>query len=487
MREGLVIAGWDELDDISDCTTRDQMRARVTEAYPEGPNGRIANWTGQLWRFAQEMRPGDLVVIPLKTRTDQIAIGRVTGRYLYRADAPEGFRHVRPVRWTRTDVPRSDARQDLLHSMGSLLTICALERHGAARRIAVLEAGRPDPGPLPEEVAGDSTPYELLDQAGDTLHGKPLRMSIREMLGEWNASRRTPSVVAKIEADLASKGLTTRPAFTDSWIDTMVELVPLGVEPTGDEPVTDNEADLVDAEELAPLTVVVGSLASANRTVVSVSPTDSLRAATTKMLGQNYSQLAVIDEHGGFHGAVTWESIAKAQLTRNEPALLDARIWAPPVGYQDDLLSHFSLISAQGFVFVQSTDRKTIVGIVTAADLNAEFETRVRPIAKLEEAERRLRRRVGEVVTVAELQRFRRGRPINTVADLTLGQYAYVLDQHFDRLTWPLDKDTVIGQLRAVCDIRNDLMHFTPDPLDATQLNNLDGFVNLLRTVDPRP
>jgi hypothetical protein len=35
-------------------------------------------------------------------------------------------------------------------------------------------------------------------------------------------------------------------------------------------------------------------------------------------------------------------------------------------------------------------------------------------------------------------------------------------------------------------DIRNELMHFSADPLTTEQLHAIDGLVNLLRTVDPR-
>ena len=34
--------------------------------------------------------------------------------------------------------------------------------------------------------------------------------------------------------------------------------------------------------------------------------------------------------------------------------------------------------------------------------------------------------------------------------------------------------------------VRNELMHFTPDPLNGTQLETLEGLVRILRTVDPR-
>jgi len=104
LREGLAIAGWHELDDITACTTRDELRAEVRETYPDASKAVVANWTGQLWRFREVIAEGDFVVMPLKNRR-MIAIGSVTGPYEFRHDTDPGMRHVRPVKWVRESVP----------------------------------------------------------------------------------------------------------------------------------------------------------------------------------------------------------------------------------------------------------------------------------------------------------------------------------------------------------------------------------------------
>lgn len=71
---------------------------------------------------------GDLVVMPLKT-TSQIAFGVVTEQCWYNADDDPSWRHVVSVEWKRTDVPRTAVKQDLLHSLGSALTICTITRN----------------------------------------------------------------------------------------------------------------------------------------------------------------------------------------------------------------------------------------------------------------------------------------------------------------------------------------------------------------------
>ncbi|HUZ56278.1 MAG TPA: hypothetical protein VMU94_27610, partial [Streptosporangiaceae bacterium] len=74
--EGLVIVGWKKLGDLSGCGTREGVRQALTAAYPEAAANVIANWTGQLWRFREQISAGDLVVMPLKTSPGRVAVGR---------------------------------------------------------------------------------------------------------------------------------------------------------------------------------------------------------------------------------------------------------------------------------------------------------------------------------------------------------------------------------------------------------------------------
>ncbi|MFJ8582627.1 CBS domain-containing protein [Micromonospora sp. NPDC093277] len=67
-----------------------------------------------------------------------------------------------------------------------------------------------------------------------------------------------------------------------------------------------------------------GSLRQATRGVCGVRVGDTLERATTLMLKHNYSQLAVFDKSGHLHGAVSWESICKAQLARSRADLAGA-------------------------------------------------------------------------------------------------------------------------------------------------------------------
>ncbi|POM26105.1 CBS domain protein [Actinomadura rubteroloni] len=492
LTEGLVIAGWDELGDIGGAESRQDLRRMVRKTYPDDGKARIANWTGQLWRFVDTIKEGDHVVLPLKTHPGRVAVGRITGPYIYRYDAPEGFRHVRPVKWIRTNISRDDIRQDLLDSLGSLLTVCGLTRFDAARRVAHLAAHGTDPGV--EKAEGEyeaSSRPELLAEAADRSPDDPVRLTIRTLLGHWDAARRTPNVVAEIEEALEEKGLATRPAFTEGWVDNFIQLVPVGEEPVVGETSFPAQVadDTEDASELPRITLRIGDLRAANDAVESVRPEDSLHKATTLMVLKNYSQLAVVSEDGTFYGAVSWESIGRAQVARASASLADATVAALVVEYHEPLLEQIDQIYTRGFVFVRSQDKSGLCGIVTAADLTRRFDDLARPFVLIEEIERRLRRRVNEKLTLDEIRSSARRRPehVRSAGDLTLGNFPYLLEppERWAKLEWSLDHQLFLDLMKAVAGIRNETMHFSPDPLTGEQMSTLTGFLDLLRTVDP--
>jgi restriction system protein len=480
----MVIAGWEELGSIEHCKTREQIRFELRQAYPNVSEKVIGNWTGQLWRFKEQIQVGDLVVMPLKTRPGEVAIGRITGPYRFEAAEAEGFRQVRSAEWLRNDIQRDAFRPDLRASITSLLTVCGLTRNEAARRIAHLAYQGTDPGVEGGEEVTSSD--ELLTDAAAQALKTPRRLTVRHLLAHWGESRRTGGAIARIKSDLADAGLTTRPPFTEGSVEDEVDLVSAADE-TG--PLFELAEDTEDVSAQVPSTLRIGSLPPAK--LVAVSPEVSLTYAKTLMLRRKFSQLAVIDAAGVCHGAVSWESIGKAHIASADPELADAISPAVIVDHDAHLLDQIDVIYNQDFVFVRNADRSTVTGIVTAADLTRQFGEFSRPFVLIEEAEGRLRRRAGEVYGLDELrdavQPGRRNR-VHRVTDLTFGDYNFLLGQEsrWSKLGWNVDRVMFLSLLEEVRKTRNELMHFTPDPLASEQYAALDGLLELLRTVDPR-
>ncbi|WP_166354255.1 CBS domain-containing protein [Phytoactinopolyspora limicola] len=481
--EGLIIAGWENVPDIGQHETRAALRQELASVYPDKSAYLIGNWTGQLWRFTRQIAVGDLVVMPLKN-PPRLAIGEVTGTYQFRAEAPPGFRHVRPVKWLRTDISRSEVKPDLRASMGSLLTVCQLTRHDAPARIEQIARHEPDPGwsHSSASLEPDATRTDLLEAVSDGQ--EPVRLTARGLLAMWGFSRRTATSLAVIQSELADDGIAVQPSLSTVRLDSVVELVPIAEPDTASEAATGSPAidSTPDPDEI-PVKWRVSAVLAADRTVESVVIGSPLSVAVTRMLATNYSQLAVVDEHGYYQGAVTWESIGRARLSNPDATLADATVQVRVVDYDDDLFAQIDEISRRGYVLVRGEDRRSLVGIVTAHDLARQFGVLARPFSLVEEAELRLRRHVIRSLPADRVEKITH-RWSNGVP--TFGQYGKLLEDSelFAQLEWPLDHQTFLDLVNRVRKIRNELMHFSQDTLPAGDIEAIEGFVSMLRTVD---
>ncbi len=145
LRDNLAIIGFRDVTDLSRFVTFDALLQELRRVDPENREKRAENRARQLRAFRDTIQDGDIIVLPLKTRSGQIAVGKASGAYRYAVVDGEK-RHVRSVKWLRPDVPRSVFQQDLLHSFGAFLTVCEVTRHEASRRVAGVLEGKPDPG-----------------------------------------------------------------------------------------------------------------------------------------------------------------------------------------------------------------------------------------------------------------------------------------------------------------------------------------------------
>ena len=144
LESGLAIIGFNDIPDLTDAMTREDLLELVREADP-GSTSRINNRAAQLLAFKNGMSARDIVAMPLKTRQGLIALGQVTGPYRYQ-QINGSRRHTRPVDWIRAAVPRTDFQQDLLYSLGAAQTVCRIQRNDAEKRIAKMMTGTGDPG-----------------------------------------------------------------------------------------------------------------------------------------------------------------------------------------------------------------------------------------------------------------------------------------------------------------------------------------------------
>ena len=131
------------IGDLSSAQSREKVLDLLREEYPDEKENRLKNWARQLYALAHRIKPGDLVVMPLR-HAPQVAIGRASGNYAFRTDLGE-VNHTIPVDWLITDLPRTKLGQDLLYSLGAFMTVCQVKRNDAEARVERVLADGIDP------------------------------------------------------------------------------------------------------------------------------------------------------------------------------------------------------------------------------------------------------------------------------------------------------------------------------------------------------
>ena len=151
------------------------------------------------------------------------------------------------------------------------------------------------------------------------------------------------------------------------------------------------------------------------------------------------------------------------------------------VDANDNLLQHVPLIVRDGFALVRD-EQRLIPRLITTTDLSEAFLRLTSPFLMIGEIERRLRRVIADNFSLDEITAVRdpsdNAREVASADDLSLGEYVRLLENpdNYARLGWRYDRRLFLQSLDKLRSVRNEVMHFSPDPLseaDALDIANL--------------
>lgn len=134
--KGFIAVGWNELNyDLSPLLQLDQqefinkIKPRLEAAIPKDTKMSRAQTAGQLYRFANLAKIGDIVLMP-KTDEGKLYIGEISGEYIFVAKPTDGckYRHRRTVTWVRI-IELSLISQTLKNAIGSIMTFFNVSSH----------------------------------------------------------------------------------------------------------------------------------------------------------------------------------------------------------------------------------------------------------------------------------------------------------------------------------------------------------------------
>jgi hypothetical protein len=207
------------------------------------------------------------------------------------------------------------------------------------------------------------------------------------------------------------------------------------------------------------------------------------------MLIHDFSQLPVMQGERTVRGMVSWQSIgSRLAVNRSGDLVKNYMVTAVELSADASLFAAISAIVEHQYVLIRGAEQK-ITGIVTTSDLSLQFRQLAEPFLLLGEIENHIRRLIDgkftteEVKAACELEDS--GRDVQSVADLTFGEYIRLLEnpERWRKLSLDVDRGSFVTHLDRVREIRNDVMHFDPDGVAEDELSLLRKFVGFLQTL----
>lgn len=275
--------------------------------------------------------------------------------------------------------------------------------------------------------------------------------------------------------------MTTVPSFEVGWIDNTVVLKRVAHSKLPEAPPgTAGGGDVSDASALGEA-LRVSSLSPAQGPLISVRTESELAHIESLMVRHDYSQIPVMRSEREALGMISWDSIGHARMHNEACSLRDALVPVTVIDADDNLLQHVPLIARDGFALVRG-EKRLITRLVTTTDLSDAFLRLTSPFLMIGEIERRLRRVIADNFSVAEMADVRDPaddkRAVESADDLSLGEYIRLLEnfENYTRLGWRYERKLFLDSLDKLRTVRNEVMHFSPDPLsdeDAEEVANL--------------
>ena len=136
--QSVALIGWSELGPLNPSLSRQDLREMIGETYGETRPRSLDAQVSSIYRFIHDVGDGDLVVLPLKSDPRKVSIGRIVGRYSFRAGGPFAGRdahHHRHTQWLAWGVPYARFDDDLQAAFGAQGTLSEIVRPRVAERL----------------------------------------------------------------------------------------------------------------------------------------------------------------------------------------------------------------------------------------------------------------------------------------------------------------------------------------------------------------
>lgn len=350
---------------------------------------------------------------------------------------------------------------------------------------------------------------ELEEIAGKIADNKRVRaMSVRTFLGLFGRERRGFQVVSRIRKELKKHKLATQPDFENENIDNLIKIVLAQPEPQPSATVrrlvrTVKSPALPEVPEIPPVEEVPATeprnsvvtirqgIPSAGQAPATVRPQETVKMALSRLMAEKLELLVVQNgDRARVEGIFSYASFTHAHLAGKMPKTVGdcTSHEFTEVNEEKPLIDAVRDIMRLGTVVVRSSQNK-LCGVVTARDVAPVFIELAEPFLLLGQIENHLRGLLERaklkkdeykalVVDSAIDRKARTEGP----DDLTLGELivAFESEAMWGKVGLHFDKATFTKRLHGVREIRNKVMHFSPDGLPPEDVAKLKETRQLL-------
>lgn len=216
--KGYIAIDWRQMGDFSQVSpTREAFKAAYLRSYPNVKPGKVPVAAGVAFRFAVEMKPGDVVIYPSK-EDRMVNIGLIESDYEYLASAPIDCPNRRKVKWLK-HIARTSFSQSALNEIGSAITLFRVNSN-ADEFLAALE--------------GEAFEVEDIDEASADLVSAQVEETTEDFIIKRLKNNQTPFQFEHFIAHLLKcMGYHSRvtQASGDGGIDIIAHRDELGFEP----------------------------------------------------------------------------------------------------------------------------------------------------------------------------------------------------------------------------------------------------------------
>ena len=351
---------------------------------------------------------------------------------------------------------------------------------------------------------------ELEEIAGKLADNRRVRaMSVRTFLGLFGQERRGFKVVSRIRKELKKHKLATQPDFENENIDNLIRVVLAQAEPapapkirritrtappsavTPPEPPVSPVEELPVTEPRDSVVTIRQGIPSAGKAPATVRPDETTKMALTRLLDEKLELLVVQSgDRARVEGIFSYASFTHAHMAgKSTKTVRDCTSSEfTEVNEERPLIDAVREILRDRAVVVRSR-QNTLCGLVTARDVAPVFIELAEPFLLLGQIENHLRGLLERArlkkdeykPLVIESDVARKARTEGP-DDLTLGELIVAFESTaiWDKVGLQFDKATFTNRLHGVREIRNKVMHFSPDGLPPEDVAKLKQTRELL-------